>query len=110
MHTKLCCCAARAYSKQLLMLCYSKVNWRTILAQLVVAIVSETGEAGMQQGQAHMHTKLCCCTARAYSKPLLMLCYSKVNWRTIVTQLDVAIVSETGRLSRCAAGTSSHAH
>ena len=51
MHSKLCCCAARAYSKTLIVLWRSQVNWQLILAQLSV-VVSEARLACVQRGQA----------------------------------------------------------
>ena len=78
MYTELCCCAARAYAETLNVLWHSKVNWAFIAAQLCV-LVNEARSAAMQRGQANMYTKLCCCAARAYAKPLNVLWLSKVN-------------------------------
>ena len=72
------------------MLYYSKFNWQLTVAQFGVA-VSEVRSAGMQRIQAQMHTKLCLCAARAYSKSLVIQWYSKVNWQLIVAQLGVAV-------------------
>ena len=55
MYTKLCCCAARAYSETLIVLWYSKVNRPCIVAQLCV-LVNEARSATMQRGQADMYT------------------------------------------------------
>ena len=78
MYTKHCCCAARGYSETLNVLWYSKVNMPCIVSQLCI-LVSEARSAAMQRGQANMYTKLCCCAARAYAKPLNVLWLSKVN-------------------------------
>ena len=78
MYTKHCCCAARAYSKPLNVLWFSKANRPCIVAQLCV-LVNEARLAAIQRGYAHIYTKLCCYAARAYAKPLTVLWFSKVN-------------------------------